>query len=586
MATIKLRRDTAANWTIVNSVLSQGEVGVELSETTSIPSKFKIGNGATAWNSLPYGVPKASSAETIAGTSSDLFTTPEGVAAAILQAELGTIGIADSAATIAGTSTTLATTPAGVRAAIQSLASRAMPRFDSQRDMLRAGMARSINQYYDADQFVEEWASLSAWAVSTGQVSGGHLYPSNTGGEATAGANRLFIVGAGQILRIQASVHLKAGAGGATLVGFSALNAGAAPGPGLTGFSAIGSLGANLGMVTNGTVVVGPGCSTGDYLVTITVDVDNDKVIMQLFDTVTFTARMGLEASLSACGGAINNIAVYVNDTAGLSSSYIGKLAAKKAAASIFPRADIEDIQPWDLIGVSNTQTYRCIMPKSYDSRIGVPLCIYFHGTGENHDSFLGDANEKTVVDELLNRGYAIVSSDFHGDNWGNQDALNDLQSLILDLSNRISITSIVAIGQSMGAVASLNAIHKLLYPISAWVGIYPVCSLADQYAFVAGHTTQINTAYGIPGSGTYAAQTAGFDPLLAEADKFSGVPMLFFASEGDTLVRKAQNTDALVSHLASYAQTQVVVHTGDHGDASAFQPTAVADFFDISLGR
>jgi len=43
----QLRRDTAANWSSTNPVLSQGEPGWDL--TNNI---LKIGDGATAWNSL------------------------------------------------------------------------------------------------------------------------------------------------------------------------------------------------------------------------------------------------------------------------------------------------------------------------------------------------------------------------------------------------------------------------------------------------------------------------------------------------------------------------------------------------------
>jgi hypothetical protein len=46
---IQLKRDTAANWTSINRVLSDGEIGIE---TDTL--KFKIGNGTTAWNSLAY----------------------------------------------------------------------------------------------------------------------------------------------------------------------------------------------------------------------------------------------------------------------------------------------------------------------------------------------------------------------------------------------------------------------------------------------------------------------------------------------------------------------------------------------------
>jgi hypothetical protein len=48
-AQIKLRRDTAANWTSVNPVLASGEPGLE---TDTL--KVKYGDGSTAWNLLSY----------------------------------------------------------------------------------------------------------------------------------------------------------------------------------------------------------------------------------------------------------------------------------------------------------------------------------------------------------------------------------------------------------------------------------------------------------------------------------------------------------------------------------------------------
>jgi hypothetical protein len=46
---IQLRRGTAAQWTSANPILASGELGVE---TDTV--KAKIGDGALAWNSLPY----------------------------------------------------------------------------------------------------------------------------------------------------------------------------------------------------------------------------------------------------------------------------------------------------------------------------------------------------------------------------------------------------------------------------------------------------------------------------------------------------------------------------------------------------
>lgn len=46
---IQLRRDTAAAWTSANPTLSVGELALETDT-----SKYKIGDGTTAWTSLAY----------------------------------------------------------------------------------------------------------------------------------------------------------------------------------------------------------------------------------------------------------------------------------------------------------------------------------------------------------------------------------------------------------------------------------------------------------------------------------------------------------------------------------------------------
>lgn len=46
---IQFRRDTAAAWTAANPILSQGEAGYEFDT-----GRFKVGNGLSPWNSLPY----------------------------------------------------------------------------------------------------------------------------------------------------------------------------------------------------------------------------------------------------------------------------------------------------------------------------------------------------------------------------------------------------------------------------------------------------------------------------------------------------------------------------------------------------
>ena len=47
--TIQFKRGTAARWVELNLVLAAGEPGYEYDT-----KKFKIGDGVTAWNDLPY----------------------------------------------------------------------------------------------------------------------------------------------------------------------------------------------------------------------------------------------------------------------------------------------------------------------------------------------------------------------------------------------------------------------------------------------------------------------------------------------------------------------------------------------------
>lgn len=71
---IQLRRDTALNWTTVNPILAEGEVGLELDT-----DKFKIGNGLDPWVLLPYGGLQGPAGESLinidGGGPDEIFST-------------------------------------------------------------------------------------------------------------------------------------------------------------------------------------------------------------------------------------------------------------------------------------------------------------------------------------------------------------------------------------------------------------------------------------------------------------------------------------------------------------------------------
>jgi hypothetical protein len=53
---IQFRRGTYAEWNSADPVLASGEFALQTDASTGVAAgSFKIGDGSTVWNSLPYG---------------------------------------------------------------------------------------------------------------------------------------------------------------------------------------------------------------------------------------------------------------------------------------------------------------------------------------------------------------------------------------------------------------------------------------------------------------------------------------------------------------------------------------------------
>lgn len=75
-ARIRPRRGTATQWKTANTILAEGEIGIEVPDegVGKGTVKIKFGDGATPWNSLPYGIDAVELEETLGEVNEKLAT--------------------------------------------------------------------------------------------------------------------------------------------------------------------------------------------------------------------------------------------------------------------------------------------------------------------------------------------------------------------------------------------------------------------------------------------------------------------------------------------------------------------------------
>lgn len=214
--------------------------------------------------------------------------------------------------------------------------------------------------------------------------------------------------------------------------------------------------------------------------------------------------------------------------------------------------------------------------PASYVPGKGIRLIFYHMGHGEDDTALLSDSLKAGIVASALSANY-LMAGISAGNTWGNQASLTAYKEAYAYIASQYHLLGTLIWGQSMGGLAAQSNLAAGAYPDTrGFIGIYPACSLLDMYSDDGGaFTTEINTAYNIPGGGTYAAQTAGYDPLLLPAVQYQGNAEHFYSSYGDTVVMRANNTDPMAALITPYTwEHSVVTTTGNHGDPTNFQPS------------
>lgn len=128
-----------------------------------------------------------------------------------------------------------------------------------------------------------------------------------------------------------------------------------------------------------------------------------------------------------------------------------------------------------------------------------------------------------------------------------------------------------------MGGIPALRACAQ--YPgITRFYGIYPAIDLNYMHSS-SMFTAEIDTAF----DGDFAGNSPGCDPMLFTLSDYAGKSFRMTASNSDTVVSKANNSDAFATLVTgTAADVTVDVVGGNHGSPLAFLPTATVDFLNL----
>ena len=227
------------------------------------------------------------------------------------------------------------------------------------------------------------------------------------------------------------------------------------------------------------------------------------------------------------------------------------------SAAPVSPRPQAANADGAKTLGaVLNGQNVRLDLPTGGTA---VGLAVWFPEQEGTADTRMNEA----WLNAIRADGWAVASSDYHGNSWGNANAVQDTKDLIGWAQGQSGQPARMFVASSMGATTSLNTLIGGASP-SCWYGAGPVVDL-NTISAVPNSASEIAVAY--PGASSAAGNPAGRLAALPPTTKYR-----IIASAGDTLVPPLLNGDTLEAYLATsgYNVTSRTA-TGQHGDPSHF---------------
>lgn len=447
-------------------------------------------------------------------------------------------------------------------------------------------MGKSRVAVEDADQYVENWADLTAWAGTGAQVSGGSAFAPASG--QTAGIGHSYRVDSSNIARVTIMVNFVAGAtsGQGVFVGFGKQTVGTAPAAGAADgrgiyFRSYGDTSnqselrpLDSGAQSNAITTTG----SAVWWVTFTAD-------EAYLSATAYCPATGVEAHVrwtrDDAAFPLNNLNIMLNDTRGTAGSSVGVVAGRRGGLVTTKPRQAGRSAHW---GSASGDGFRIALPASYDSRQPCPVVILFHGNGSDESHWITNANGVAVDTALLNAGFMTIAAANTGatSTWGSDDGLAAYTAAYRYARDHYNVGAVCFYANSMGGIESLNALARDTIPgVAAWAGTSPTYDLAENHANSL-FTATIDAAYG----GDFVNNAVGHDPAKMDARLFRGIPMWMLIATDDTSVTPAANGQALYAAVSPFVPTTKVEVTGGHSTGQiATRAADIAAWFKGVLG-
>jgi len=198
-------------------------------------------------------------------------------------------------------------------------------------------------------------------------------------------------------------------------------------------------------------------------------------------------------------------------------------------------------------------------------------VVIFFHGLDGDEFSFSAERVRREFTAELVDAGFAVVSSAAGGNAFGNSSSRQNYLYLGGEAANHYHTENFFLVAESMGALTAVNLMASL--QTLRFRGLAAINPILDMSTIPTRYKGEFDRAYP---NGDFEDS----NPINLPLDSLRDMKMRFYVSEGVSDVPAAQNALAFKARFGYVSNISVVKCSGGSGDASCFQGQDLVKWF------